>query len=163
VIHKGLDVLVEAIKEFPEIKLFVAGVSPSDKGIVDLNFPNIEDVGFLNVNTKEFVDIINKCDFVILPSCSEGMSTSVLTCMRHGLIPVITCQSGVLFNELSIEIKELSVEGISNAIKKCLAIDIETIISMKKKVESFSNENFTVEKFEKNMTKIIREFINNEK
>ena len=47
--------------------------------------PNIHPVGWVTVNGSEYNELVRKCAFVILPSCSEGQSGSVVQCMYSGL------------------------------------------------------------------------------
>ncbi|MEM6405143.1 MAG: hypothetical protein AAF669_00895 [Pseudomonadota bacterium] len=59
--------------------------------------------------------------FVILPSCSEGAATSVLTCMQWQCIPVITPQCGIVYPE-AIVISDPSIQSVEKAVACCLAL-----------------------------------------
>ena len=51
--------------------------------------PNITLQGFVGVGTPEFKKILSECVAVIYPYPEGEMNGSVMTCMNHGLIPII--------------------------------------------------------------------------
>lgn len=77
-IHKGLDLLLEIFKELPDLHLHVCGPINNELKFKDIyyeelyNTKNIHTYGFINIQSKSFKGIINKCAFIIFPSCSEG-------------------------------------------------------------------------------------------
>lgn len=91
-ISKGLDLAIEAITG-TDLQLYIC--SPFEKEYNPKLPPNIHWIGFTKVGSKEFNELTEKCGYVILPSCSEGCATSVTTCMRRGLVPIVTKETGV--------------------------------------------------------------------
>jgi glycosyltransferase involved in cell wall biosynthesis len=99
-LHKGLDLLLEVFKENPKLTLYICAPLVDEDFIQEyeqelFHTPNIHTIGFINTESAEFYELTSKCCFVVLPSCSEAGATSVLTCMRRGLIPVVTKETGV--------------------------------------------------------------------
>lgn len=96
-IHKGLDLCIEAFARHPELKLYVAGYKGSYWGLYEkyLKLPNVKFVGFVDPLSREYQRICDACAFSILPSCSEGTATSILTLMNMGLIPIVSKECGI--------------------------------------------------------------------
>lgn len=101
-VHKGLDLFLEAAKKVgEECEFHVCGKLEGEKDFYDYyqqHYGDIKNIfyhGYLDVKSLEFKSLISRCGFVVLPSCSEGMATSVLTCMYSGLIPIVTRQCGI--------------------------------------------------------------------
>lgn len=113
-VHKGLDILLDVFKRNKELNLYIAGLGNNEKWLVEKykDSKNIIDLGFINVQSNEFNKIMDKVAFVILPSASEGMATSVLTCMKHGIIPVVTPYTGIDVENIGIVLNDYKVEYI---------------------------------------------------
>ncbi|MBP9762647.1 glycosyltransferase family 4 protein [Patescibacteria group bacterium] len=98
-IVKGLDLVVEAFAKLPDCKLFICGPDEDEfEQVYQLRtgkHPNIERFGFVQVGGEAFQKLTADCAFILLPSCSEGIATSVTTCLRRGLIPIVTRETGI--------------------------------------------------------------------
>lgn len=113
-LHKGLDLAVEAFKNHPDWTLHICGYTTAEKDFMDtLVLPSNTIVhGFINVFDEKFKALASQCGFVILPSCSEGTATAVITAVANGaMIPVVTKECGYDVGT-SGYIIELSAENI---------------------------------------------------
>jgi len=123
-VHKGLDILLEVFSEMPEYQLTVCGPldTPAEKGFVEAysrelyETPNINAVGWIDVGSEQFKKIANRCSALVYPSCSEGQAGSVISCLKAGLIPVISYESGV------------DVEGFGTILEQCSHREIKAAI-----------------------------------
>ena len=79
--------------------------------------PNIHFIGFIPIKGKQFNALTSQCGFVVFPSCSEGTATSVTTCMRRGLIPVVTYESGIDIGDFGFMIKNTNIEAVKKQIE----------------------------------------------
>jgi len=119
-ILKGLDLVIEAFANLPELDIYICTIL--EPAIRDYYQPllnkstNIHLEGFLEVGSKRFQHLTSLCGYNILPSCSEGTATSVTTCMRRGLIPVVTPEAGVDINGFGFLIKDISLPQLSQQI-----------------------------------------------
>lgn len=90
-IVKGLDLVIEA---FEGLDLELNICSPLDDDFKEFYKDkikgNIKYHGFVKPIGSKFKKLTRECAFMIFPSSTEGCATSVTTCMRAGLIPVIT-------------------------------------------------------------------------
>jgi hypothetical protein len=99
-IVKGVDLVVDIFLDFPHLNLEIYGPA-SDSLFLEhysdkiKNSRNIKFQGFIDIGSKEFENVCNRNSFQIFLSCSEGMATSVLTCMTYGIVPIITYQTSI--------------------------------------------------------------------
>ena len=99
--HKGLDLLLEVFAENPQWTLNVVGNALDESEFVRLykreltGLPNIRAHRFLQPAGQEFGEILRRCFCVVAPTCSEGISPAVVTCLQAGLFPIISRDTGV--------------------------------------------------------------------
>ena len=100
-VHKGLDLVLEAFAEMPELHLTVCGPVRKERDFESLyqrelyGLPNIETLGWIDTSSPEFLRVANSCGALIYPSCSEGGGSSAITCMHAGLVPILTRETSV--------------------------------------------------------------------
>ena len=117
-VHKGLDLLLEvfAQDDFP-CELYICSCVMVEKEFCKcyenelLHTNNIHTIGFVDVGGDKFWDIMNKCTYALMPSCSEGIAGSVLTCMSAGLIPIVSKECGFENDEV-INLPNCNIETI---------------------------------------------------
>lgn len=151
--HKGLDLLLEVFAKNPDLKLYVCSSFKAEKDFCELykkelfETKNIHPLGFVDINSFAFIDILKKCSFLISPSCSEGQSGSVLAGMSAGLIPIVSKESGFDATETFI-LDECTTNTISKTIKQFSLkspkwITAEGINATKIAHEKFGRDNFS--------------------
>lgn len=99
VLHKGVDVLLEAFAQMPECALTLCGKinNQAFEHVYEreLCLPNITVAGMVDFSSDIFSHIRTQAAFIISPSCAEGESGSVIVGMHAGLIPVVSDASGI--------------------------------------------------------------------
>ena len=140
-VHRGLDLLIRAFSKLPDNNLFVFSNFDSETDFINnhsellLNSPNIKMIGFVDVNSKMFKSFLKKSSFVILPSASEGQSSSVINLMKTGLIPIITSNTGLPdIGSYGIKIEKLTLEYVFDAINTASNIEDKEYLSLRSKV-----------------------------
>lgn len=99
-VGKGLDLVLDVFTRHPEWILHCVGNVESERDFM-LAYPdlsshrNIVMHGHMVPSSFSFEAIVDLCDCFIAPSCSEGTSTSCLTCLQCGLYPILTQNTGV--------------------------------------------------------------------
>ncbi len=100
-VHKGLDLVLEAFAELPELHLTVCGPISAERDF-DRHYrrelyglPNVETLGWVDTGSPQFVELARRTGFLLYPSCAEGGGASVLTCMHAGIVPVLTPEASV--------------------------------------------------------------------
>jgi glycosyltransferase involved in cell wall biosynthesis len=120
-ICKGLDLVLEAFDGLRGVKLDICAPA------VELDFwdfykpllarnPHIHFHGFVSPGSKNFSAITASAAFQIFPGSAEGCATSVLACMRRGVIPIVTRETGVDLGDYGVEISPSSVDNIRSLI-----------------------------------------------
>lgn len=129
---KGLDIALEAFATMPDLHLYVCGPVHAEKDFVEAykkeleETPNIHTYGRIDIEGKQFTDIIDKCSALVYPSGGEGSSGAVVQAMHAGLVPIITHETGiqedsgyiVLENPTSVSIAKTVRDFSDTPIKK---------------------------------------------
>lgn len=161
-IHKGLDLLLDAFRQIPEFQLDCYGVDNREKSLFNkLKCSNVSNCGFLNVLSRQFVnEVVIKHNFVIMPSCSEGMSTSVATCMSYGLIPILTKECGFEETDNIIFLEDYKIESIKKILIEVNSWSAERVLNMRISCQNYALEHFSLTKFSTTFKDIMDNIIN---
>jgi glycosyltransferase involved in cell wall biosynthesis len=122
-VHKGLDILLEVFAKRPSLQLFVCGHFAQESDFCRayrrelFTTPNIVPLGFLDIRSDRFREVASRCSFVVMPSCAEGMSGSVLTGMSAGLVPIVSRECGLSGRGIH-HFADCSVEGVADAVEQ---------------------------------------------
>ena len=160
-VHKGLDLVLEVFTEMPDYELTICGPIQQERDFEKAYFrelyqtPNIHTVGWVDVGGQEFIEITNKCVGFIYPSCAEGQSGSVVTCLQAGIIPIISYESGVDVHDFGVILNDCSIEEIEDSIRMISGRSVEKLKRMSRKAWEFARENHTRERFSEEYRKII--------
>jgi hypothetical protein len=150
-LHKGLDLYVDAARKFPNYNFRVLARTSEESHFVNkLDLPqNVILDGFYPTDSPEFLYILKKCRYVVLPSISEGMATSVLTGIIGGkLLPIITKECGIDMTDNVVPVAEHTVESLEKSISCALQM---SKIQIKNSVEALSvyyRERCSIEYFQ---------------
>lgn len=100
-VHKGLDLVLEAFAGLPGFELTVCGPIRRERDFERTYFrelyqtPNIRVHGWVDVAPASFAPLADRHLGLLYPSCCEGGGASVLTCMHAGLIPLVNHEVSV--------------------------------------------------------------------
>lgn len=97
--------------------------------------------------------------YVILPSCSEGQATSVLTVMCNGLIPFITKYYGIDIQDFTFQINNLNSKGITSAIDRLKGLSPDECRELAKKCLNYTRRWHSIQAYKQklmqNLSKIL--------
>lgn len=160
-LHKGLDILIDAFSHLPNLQLYIAGGAEEELSLFKIKkYLNIFNLGFLDVFSNDFLTIVNDVAWVILPSCSEGCSTSVLTCMRHGLIPITTPAAGLEDNgEFGITLQSFEIEYIREVVLRASAYNDDLLEDLSRNSIKYANSKSSREAYYKQFSNIMERLI----
>jgi glycosyltransferase involved in cell wall biosynthesis len=164
-IHKGLDLCVEIFSTRPNIDLHICGPRESDFFEAfesKLRSKNIHFHGFVDVSSDKFLEIVSKCSFAILPTCSEGQATSLLTMMAAGVIPIATIYSGIDLDNTGVIINGLNEDGVNCAIDVALTFSNEQIYSKSEEVKRIVASSHTIDSYRNSLKEILKKTLNND-
>lgn len=166
-VHKGLDLVLDAFAKMPDYHLTVCGPIQEEKDFENAFYkelyqtPNIHTIGWVDVSSPEFTEITKRCIGFIYPSCSEGQSGAVVTCLQAGLIPIISYESGVDVDDFGVILKDCSIDEIKRSIIKISNLPTNELKRMARKAWEYARANHTREKFTQEYKKVIEKIITN--
>ncbi|MGL5271456.1 MAG: glycosyltransferase [Selenomonadaceae bacterium] len=121
-VHKGLDLLLEVFSAPGfNANLYICSSFKDEKDFCELydqelnRRNNIHPIGFLDIQSAAFKEIVEICSYIIMPSCSEGIAGSVLTGMSAGLIPIVSRECGFENDEV-IHLESCEIEKLSEVV-----------------------------------------------
>lgn len=123
-VHKGLDIVLEAFAQMPDVHLHVCGPFADEADFLRVydrelfHLPNIHAVGWVDVSSATFTDLCTKSIGVVYPSASEGGGGSVISCMHAGLIPLTSRESSVDIGDFGIDLGDSSVAAVCDAVRQ---------------------------------------------
>lgn len=161
-VHKGNDLLIEVFRNHPEWTLYMCGreIKEECKRLEIVLPENVIDCGFVDVESDIFLKLAEVCPFVLLPSCSEGMSTSLLTCMRHGMIPVTMRGTGMdELAEYCEYFEDYHIPAIASKLEELSAMDAEKISKYSNRIYQYANESFTLRSYTERLRKCFKELL----
>ena len=164
-VHKGLDILLDFFSNNSEYILNIVGNIEAEKDFVDIynnelyNKSNIKYHGFLSPVSIEFQNIITKSFCFIAPSCSESISTAVITCLNIGLYPIYSIDNGLELNKNGYLLKNCNYTDIESAIdivinKKESEIK-KVVLENRKYVQSSFSRNYFTNIMTKNLKEVL--------
>lgn len=153
-VHKGLDLVLEAFAGMPELELTVCGPiarEPAFERAYWLELyrtRNIQTLGWVDVAGEAFREIAWSHLGVVYPSCSEGGGGSVVTCMHAGLVPLVTREASVdVSPERAVVLDDPTVEGVHRAARALAARPPAELREMARAAWGFARERHTRERF----------------
>jgi glycosyltransferase involved in cell wall biosynthesis len=164
-VHKGLDLVLDAFAAMPEYHLTVCGPIHQERDFEKAFYrelyqtPNIRTVGWVDISGPEFLEITNSCVGLIYPSCSEGASGGVVTCLHAGLIPVISYESGLDVEDFGFLLKDCSIETIKESICMVASLSAEEIKERARRTWECARANYTRERFADEYQKVVAKII----
>lgn len=165
-VHKGLDLVLEAFAGMPEYHLTVCGPVANEKDFERVydqelyHTSNIHTIGWIDISSPEFINLADQCVGLVYPSCSEGSAGSVITCLHAGLIPIISRESGVdVSKEVNAVLEDCSIEAIQAAVRQLSGCSIEELERKSRNAWEFARANHTLENFEKQYGKMVEKIM----
>jgi glycosyltransferase involved in cell wall biosynthesis len=164
-VHKGLDLVLEAFAKTPEYHLTVCGPVQKEKDFAQAFYkelyetPNIHTYGWIDTESKDFQEIANNCVALVYPSCSEGQSGAVVECLHAGLIPIISYESGVDVHDFGRILKTSAIEEIRNAVQLVSSLPTPELRRMSRAAWEYARANHTRARFEEEYRKVITQIM----
>ncbi len=121
-VHKGLDLVLEAFAKLPDLELTVCGRPEKETDFFrayekELTATqNIRHLGWMDLSSAGFAEIAQTHCAVVYPSCAEGGGGTVIHCMHAGLIPVCSREASVDLGNFGVTIKDSTVESVMESV-----------------------------------------------
>lgn len=160
-VHKGLDLVLDAFAEMPDCHLTVCGPVTAEEDFERVYFrelyetPNIHTIGWVDSRSPQFIQIMTDCLGLIHPSCAEGQAGAVVAGMHGGLIPIASCESGVDIDDFGVVLENCSVAAIKDSVRMVASLPIREMAIRARKAWEFARANHTREKFAQEFHKTV--------
>jgi glycosyltransferase involved in cell wall biosynthesis len=154
-VNKGLDLALETFSNMPDFELIVCGPIEKESDFREAFYKelyqtaNIKTVGWVDIASRQFSEFAKSCVGLIYPSCSEGQSGAVITCLQAGLIPIVSYESGVDAHDFGLVLNDCTVEEIECNVRSISERPIEELKKMSRSAWEFARENNTKENYAK--------------
>jgi hypothetical protein len=165
-VHKGLDLVLEAFTQMPDHRLTVCGPIHEETDFANAyekelyRTPNIHTVGWIDLDSPEFLEIRGRCIALIYPSCSEGQCGGVVTCLHAGLIPIISYESGIDVDEgRGLILRGCRIDDIKAAVQRISGLPAQQLEAMARRNVEFAVTNHTRETFAVSYSRAVSEIV----
>lgn len=136
-VHKGLDLVLDAFAGLPDHELVVCGPIERERDFAAAYArelyatPNIRTMGWVDVATEAFRRLLDSTLAAVYPSCSEGGGGAVITLQHGGLIPLVTPEASVDVGDFGRNLPtDPSVDAIRDAVVALSDTPIPTLREM---------------------------------
>ena len=152
-VHKGLDLVLEAFTDLPEYQLAVVGPVEDEPEFVKLyhkelhHRTNIKLIGWMDKEQPEFKQLLDRSVAHIFTSCSESGAACVLETMGAGVIPVVNYESSVDVDDFGILLKSASIEDIKEGVRMVGAMPADELKRRARKAWKKVQNCYTRERF----------------
>jgi glycosyltransferase involved in cell wall biosynthesis len=164
-VHKGLDLVLEAFAKMPGFHLTVCGPVEKEPAFVQAyrkelyHTPNIQTIGWLNTDSEQFRTLTETCVAHVYTSCSEGGGACVLETMHMGLIPLVSYETSVDVHDFGVMLKSASIEDIQDGVRIIAEMPAVELERRARKAWGFARENHTRNKFAEAYRKTVETII----
>ncbi len=169
-IHKGLDIAIDFAAAHPEFTLHICGSSSREKdfmkyyGSVIAKCRNIVTHGFVNIESKEFAEVLAQCGIILNPTISEGGAVSVLNVIGNGaLLPVCSRATGIDFADTGIIVEQVTYAAFEEALLLADSLPLDLFAKKAFAAHRLISEEYSLEKYEERMYNHIKEITENNK
>lgn len=165
-VHKGLDLVLEAFAAMPQYKLIVCGPIDSEADFAAAyhhelyETENIRTFGWVDIGSRQFRELTDSCIALVFPSCSEGQSGSAVTCLHAGLIPIVSYQTGVDVDpDFGTVLQTCSIDEIKAAVDRIANLPTRELREMSDRALHFARTHHTRERFRARYRQIIHDLV----
>jgi glycosyltransferase involved in cell wall biosynthesis len=153
-VHKGLDLVLEAFARMPELHLTVCGPIKADPAFEAAfrrelyQTPNIETLGWVDIASPEFADRLKRTVGLIYPSCAEACCGTVINSMQAGLIPLVSVESGIdIEPDFGVLLAANSVAAVEQAVRALAARPGPELAAMARRAWTVARASYTRERY----------------
>jgi len=164
-VHKGLDLVLEAFAATPDLHLTVCGRPEKEADFFKhykhelTGLPNIHFPGWVDPGSQTFEDIRRSHGFAIYPSCSEGGGGALIHAMHAGLVPVATREASVDLGDFGIPIGSGDLKAVLASISTASHMSAESLRDASHSAWHYVCEHHTLENFTARYAKFIKDVL----
>ena len=158
-VHKGLDLALDAFAGMPELELTVCGRPEKEAYFYSLyqrhlrHTPNIKLHGWLDMASPDFLEIASTHASVIYPSSAEGGAGSVIHCMHAGMLPICTTEASIDLGNFGVHVESATVEAVQKACRDVAGMSAGEVENRARSAWAHVRREHTRDKFQENYRK----------
>jgi glycosyltransferase involved in cell wall biosynthesis len=166
-VHKGLDLALDAFVGMPDLELTVCGRPEKEADFFRLyerhlkQTSNIKLHGWLDMASPDFVEIARTHAAVIYPSSAEGGAGSVIHCMHAGMLPVCNTEASIDLGNFGVHVELASVESVQKACRAVAEMSSSEVERRARGAYEHVRREHTREKFQENYRKFATKITDN--
>jgi len=155
-VHKGLDLALDAFAALPDLELTVCGRPEKEDDFFRLyeklllKTPNIRLHGWLDMAAPDFAEIARTHAAVVYPSSAEGGAGSVIHCMHAGMLPVCTAEASIDLEDFGVPVESGTVEAVRHACRTVAEMPAAEVEARARGAYEHVKKAHTREQFRKN-------------
>ncbi len=161
-VHKGNDILLEIFARHPEWTLYLCGARGAEKAR-EAGYkipPNVQAMGYVDTLSAQFSEIVGRCYYLLLPSCSEAPSTAVLTGMRHGMLPIVSKGIGLDgLSEYCRFFEDYHIEAVEAVLESAVHAEESGLQEQSRKITDYADAHFKLEDYTEKLRRAIGEVV----
>jgi len=153
-VHKGLDLVLDAFAARPDFHLTVVGPVERERTFERAywrelhTLPNIRTLGWVDIAAPDFLALAHQTLALVYPSCSEGQNGGTVTCMHAGLIPVVSRETGVdIVPDRGVLLPDCRVETIQTEVRRLAARPVSELAQVSRAAYDYARAHHTRERF----------------
>jgi glycosyltransferase involved in cell wall biosynthesis len=164
-VHKGLDLVLEAFAGLPGLNLTICGPLDGEPQFVDhyrrelTMLPNVQTIGWVDVAGPLFRDIVNTSSALIYPSCGEGQAGAVVNSVCGGLVPIISRASGVSVGDFGTLLQGCDVQTLRDAVTQHAGRPESELRDRMRAAWEYGRENHIAEAYVREYAAIVNELV----
>jgi glycosyltransferase involved in cell wall biosynthesis len=153
-VHKGLDLLLEAFVQVEAHLYICQDIQPDFYKLYHRELddsPNIHLIGTVPMRSPKFYKLVDRCNFIISASCSEGSQGATVECMHQGLIPVVSRETTIDTSDYGVTLATSSIDEIIRVVSDLSQRPPEWCEQMSQRVRRVALSDFSEAAFLRNM------------
>lgn len=160
-IHKGLDLTIEAFADLPQHLYIVAHIEEEVRGVYKelLERMNIHYVGPVDFRSEKYYEVMDKCSFAVLPSCSEGQPGSMVECLNEGLVPIVTPDVHLDIDKFGFLLPTASIDKIREAVSLAAKLPLAEVARRSEMARQAALNKHSPEKFLQEFEKLVAKIV----
>jgi len=168
-VHKGLDLALEAFARHPELHLHVFGDLEGEAPFVRTfqhelqELPNVHVEGFLHLQSPAFRAALVDSAFTICASCAEACTSAVLNiCGNGGNIPLLTRNCAIDLRDFGVLIGDTTIEAVEAALVEASSLSEAELDRRQRSSAAFFREAHSLERYHQRMKGAIQAVLDGE-
>lgn len=164
-VHKGLDLVLEAFSDNPDLHLTICGRPEKEADFFEAyrreltTLPNIHLAGWTDPASPEFETLRQTHGFCVYPSCSEGGGGSLIHCMHAGLVPLATREASVDLGTAGMLIPRGTVAEVARSVREAATLSPTELQNRAEQTWQSVRQNHTLTQFQIRYADLVKEIL----